>query len=343
MISLTVFVTRDCNFNCAYCTHRRENKKFSKKLAEKVADFANLNGVKTVSFFGGEPLLNYSVVKHFINYSNKRGYKFLIGLITNGYLLSTDKVKFLAKNKVQLAISFDGISRNENRVTVKGKNSTLKVYKNLLNAVKYTKFELCTVLNKNAIEGIASDYISLFERGVTTIKTAINEEFGEWTDEEISLLKEEYSKVLNYVIAKYKEGKRLKFTDVLDIAEIKIFNNGGFINSCDFGNQGVAVDENGYLYPCTQFVFDKANIIGNIESGIDEEKLNLIKSKYCKPIFNECKDCSANFICHYGCACKNYSNLNKLENKTSCKYFKMKLSLVEEIIEKYNRGDYGTR
>jgi uncharacterized protein len=343
MNAITIFITRDCNFNCKYCIHKRENKKISLQLAKKVADFAYENGVKNISFFGGEPLLNFKGVKKIINYSNKKGYGFKFALITNGYLLTKSKLNYLVKNNVQLAISFDGEFHNNYRVTVKGKQTTNKVLKNLLNAVKRVEFDLCSVVNKNNIEGLADDYISLYERGITSIKPAINEEFGEWTDDEIYKLKQEYLKIINYVTKKRKENKSIIFSDIFNMAEVKILNNGGFINVCPFGEGGVVVDDVGNLYPCTQFVFNENNNVGNIYSGINFDKLNALKMQYCTPIFSECLTCDANWVCHYNCACKNYTYKIKGKNKTDCKYIKMKIQLVNELVDRYKGGNYGSR
>ena len=341
MKSITLFITRDCNFKCKYCIHKRESKNLSLNLAEQVVDFAYNNGIENISFFGGEPLVNFKGVKKVINYSNKKGYKFKFSLITNGYLLTKSKLNYLIKNKVQLAISFDGVGRNDYRVTVKGKQTTNRVYKNLLYAVKRVKFDLCTVINRAKIDGLASDYISLYEKGVTCIKPAINAEFGEWTDDEIAKLKVEFKKVSMYLIKKLKEGKRLGFADIIDVAEIKIFHSGGFYNECPFGVHGVVIDDVGDLYPCAQFSFDKNNKIGDIYTGFDNDKFNAIKNEYSTPIYSECKNCDANYICHYACACRNYAVKNKGENKTDCKYIIMKLEIINELVKEYKEGNYG--
>ena len=134
---------------------------------------------------------------------------------------------------------------------------------------------------------------------------------------------------------RYKKGDEISFSDFSGLIGVKLFNVGGFINECPFGEEGVVIDDVGDMYPCAQFAFDINNKIGDIFKGIDYKKFAEIQKRYSKPIYEKCNTCSANWLCHYTCACKNYAVSLKGAQESACKYIKMKIELINELVDLY--------
>ncbi len=107
MILMTIY---DCNADCFYCPIKKKKEQMNSLIALKAIDlFLETNGIaKKIKFFGGEPLLNYKVIKKSIQYVDQRA-KF--ELTTNGYLLDRKKIDFLLKNNTDLTISFDFLKK----------------------------------------------------------------------------------------------------------------------------------------------------------------------------------------------------------------------------------------
>jgi len=322
--SLCLLVSQTCNMKCDYCfvdggSYGKENRLMSLKIAKDSVDFLlNISKNKNleIDFFGGEPLLNWDVVKEVILYGKSEGEKknknLRFSLTTNGVLLTEDKIEFLNKNYVSLIISLDG---------PKEVNDKFRKLKN-----GYGTFDLIYPKIKKLIEkrdegyyirgtfteetkSIFSTAKYFFEQGLKNIslEPVILEEKSTLAIKRDSLKKieKEYEKLGEYIYNEKKKGKNLNFYHFL----ISLENGpclGKMSFGCGAGVEYLAVDSNGDLYPCHFLTEFEEFKIGNIYKGIDE---NLKKYFiYLNDLSNKpkCSKCWAKYLCGGGCIAHSY-------------------------------------
>jgi len=341
MNAATLMVTNACNFRCSYCFGIHKNVFMTEQTARKATDELKKLGVRAVSFFGGEPLLAWDTVVYVIEYAKKINYFPSFGLITNGYLLDKDKLHYIKKNKVSLAVSFDGIQRNEKRVLASGNDTTARVFDNLmLCRTLNVNIDVCPVINRDKIKGLADDFIQLYKLGFTKISSALNDRDA-WRKEDFCHLYNEYEAVLDFIYHEQNSGKRLFFEDFSDIIEHTLFCN-LCPSCCKFGTDNFIIDADGKIYPCVQFTDNSENSVGDIESGIDRTAIELLCKRYSVPVFDSCSDCKYKWYCHSNCACRNYSAQKGYSTEATCAFIDMKMNLVDNLIKKWGlRERYG--
>lgn len=311
-MNYTIHLTERCNLKCKYCY---ENKK------EKEIDFKNIqylidNEIKekskyvVLNFYGGEPLLRKDLIYDTIAYikSKKSKTKFYFGMTTNGTLLDDKFIQCIKQNNfLHVAYSFDGKkeTQNLNRITVNGEGTFEIVESNakkLLN--NYQNVIAMVVVTRNNINMLKDNIEYLIEVGFRSFNLQFDY-LQDWQDEELEIIKEQYSKV-----AKLYYNKILNEEDIdISVFDEKIMSHikeGYNCNKdCNLGLKSINVGTDGKFYPCMQFVGDDRYIIGDCEKGIDILARNRLINQ--AGVENEIyKECSINRRCKHTCACKNY-------------------------------------
>lgn len=322
--SLCLLVSQKCNMKCDYCfvdggSFGKEDRLMSVKVAKDSVDFLIKNSKNRnieIDFFGGEPLLNWDVVKETILYGLSEGKKnnknLRFSLTTNGVLLTDDKIEFLNKNKISLIISLDG-PKNVNdrfRKLKNGEGSFDLIYPKVVNLIK--KRDDGYYIRGTFTEETKSIFLSakfLFEEGFKNIslEPVIVDEKNPIKIKKDSMkkIKKDYEKIGEYIFNEKKKGNNLNFYHFLiSLDEGPCLGKMSF--GCGAGVEYLAVDSIGNLYPC-HFLseFDEFRI-GNIYNGIDEElkdyfiKLNDLSNK------PKCSSCWAKYLCGGGCIAHSY-------------------------------------
>lgn len=323
--ALCLHICHDCNLRCRYCfadegAYHSRREFMSLETAKKAIDFLIENSgnrkILETDFFGGEPLMNFDVVKETVYYAKERaaarGKKFLFTLTTNGLLLKDDIAKFLNEEMENVVLSLDGRKEvhDEVRKTANGKGSFDLVIENLKNFVKirgdkhYYVRGTFTAKNTDFYKDVlfladsGFDSISM-EPVVTDIKDL------EITKELLPVINEGYDKLCDEYLKREAEGKGFNFF------HFNVDLEGGpclakRVSACGAGNEYFSVVPNGDIYPCHQFAGDKDFLMGNVFDG----KLNeTIRNKFrnsCLFTREKCGDCFAKFICSGGCSANNY-------------------------------------
>ncbi len=332
MDSIIILLTRDCNCDCKYCFEMHRHKSMNLNIAKDLVKYMLRENIKNVSFFGGEPLLNWSVLTFIVNYSKQIGANFRFSVITNGTLLDKDKIQFIKNNEISLAVSFDGLDHNEKRVLKSGISITNSVV-NSLNLILNNGYiaDITPVICNDHIEGFANDMIKLYEMGYTHIKPALNDKQTKWTEENFAELENEYRKILYYCLDKMLLGRKLEFDDFYPIIMMNWDKNIHPVNRCEFCDNNFMVDTNGDIYPCVHFINRKKNIVGNIYTGIDYSIIPHMKNTYSVSLYKKCATCPHLWYCHSTCACKNYTKSTH-SISVNCMYIDMKMKLINDII-----------
>lgn len=348
--ALCLNVAHTCNLSCEYCfakggKYQGKDAIMPIEVAKKAIDFLieesknhyNLD----IDFFGGEPLLNWDLVKETVIYARskeeKYNKKFNFTLTTNGVLLDDDKIDFLNENMKNVVLSLDGRKEkhDEFRKTLSGKGSYDTIVPKFQNFVKkrgdkeYYMRGTFTANNLDFTEDIKT-YLDLgFDR--TSLEPVVGDPNSDFAlkDEHLPIIFDQYEKLADMLIEGIDNDKEFVFYHyMIDL------NNGPCvhkrISGCGSGTEYMAVTPTGELYPCHQFVGNKDFIIGDLDNGIIRKDL-IDDFKGCNAYSRkECQTCWAKLYCSGGCAANSYNATGSIEGvyDYQCKIFRKRIEMA---------------
>ena len=329
--ALCLNVSHDCNLACKYCfagqgEYHGDRALMSVEVGKAALDFLIANSGNRrnleVDFFGGEPLMNFDVVKELVAYGRQReketGKNFRFTLTTNGILLNDDVIDFANKELKNVVLSIDGrkLVNDAMRPTRNGKGSydvILPKYKEFQQKRKGEYYIRGTFTHHNL--DFAEDVKSLMDEGFNVISmepvVAPPEEDYAITEADVPVLKEQYDILAKELVNRALAGHPVTFFHFM------IDLTGGpcvykRLSGCGSGTEYLAVTPWGDLYPCHQFVGNEDFKLGDVWKGIqrteivDEFKQNNVYAK------DKCKECFARFFCSGGCAANAYQFHGKI-------------------------------
>ena len=352
--ALCLHICHDCNLRCKYCfagtgDYKGHREFMSEEVALKAVDFLIENSgnrkILEMDFFGGEPLLNFDVVKKTVEYANEKasaiGKKFLFTMTTNGVLLRGEIADWLNENMENVVLSLDGRQEihDDVRKTVNGKGSFDVIIQNFKDFVAKrgdkSYYIRGTFTNKNL--DFAKDVLFMADSGFKEIslEPVVLEKGHELaiTEEMLPEIKEEYKRLAREYIKRRKEGKGFHFF------HFTIDLEGGpclakRVNACGAGNEYFSVTPVGDIYPCHQFADKPEFYMGNVFEGKINEEIRA-KFKNSSLFTREgCEDCFARYHCSGGCAANNYvfnGDINK-PYKQTCEMLKARTEYAMHIL-----------
>ncbi|MBR4419378.1 MAG: thioether cross-link-forming SCIFF peptide maturase [Clostridia bacterium] len=352
--ALCLHICHDCNLRCKYCfagtgDYKGHREFMSEEVALKAIDFLIENSgnrkILEADFFGGEPLMNFEVVKKTVEYANAKakelGKKFLFTMTTNGVLLSGETANWLNENMENVVLSLDGRQEihDEVRKTVNGKGSFEVIIQNFKDFVAKrgdkSYYIRGTFTNKNL--DFAKDVLFMADSGFKEISLEpvvldANHELA-ISDDMLPQIKEEYKKLAREYIERKKNGNGFHFF------HFSIDLEGGpclakRVNACGAGNEYFSVTPVGDIYPCHQFADKPEFYMGNVFEGKINEEIRA-KFKNSSLFTREgCEDCFARYHCSGGCAANNYifnGDINK-PFKQTCEMLKARTECAMHIL-----------
>ena len=324
--ALCLHIAHDCNLACRYCfaqegEYHGKRELMSFDVGKKALDFLVANSGNRVNlevdFFGGEPLMNWQVVKDLVAYgrSLEKPYnkKFRFTLTTNGVLLNDEILEFANREMSNLVLSIDG--RKEIHDLMRpfrgGQGSYDRIVPQFIKAAEsrgqtdYYVRGTFTHFNRD----FSADVLHLADLGFKQISVepvvAPQTEDYAIREEDLPQLFEEYDALAKEVIRRKKEGRGFEFFHFMIDLE------GGpcvakRLSGCGSGTEYLAVTPWGDLYPCHQFVGNEKFRMGNVKDGVQNIELrDMFKS--CNVYAKEtCRDCFSRFYCSGGCAANAY-------------------------------------
>ncbi len=322
--ALCLHISHDCNLRCAYCfadegAYHAAREMMSFETAKAAIDFllkeSGDRRVLEVDFFGGEPLMNFEVLKETVAYAKeegeKLGKKFLFTTTTNGLLLDEEKGAYLNEEMENVVLSLDGRPEVHDAVrrTVNGKGSFSAVIDNIKRFVASRGDKHYYVRGTYTAKNLdfSKDILFLADQGfenismepvVTSIpELAIREEHLPILEREYEILAEEY-------LRREREGRGFLFFHFnLDLEGGPCLEKR--VSACGAGNEYFSVVPNGDLYPCHQFAGEENFKLGNVNEGIVRGDLREVFRTNCLFTRTKCKDCFCKFICSGGCNANN--------------------------------------
>jgi uncharacterized protein len=324
--ALCLHIAHDCNLACKYCfaeegEYKGHRELMSYEVGKQALDFliassGNRRNLE-VDFFGGEPLMNFQVVKDLVKYGREQellyNKKFRFTLTTNGILLDDEAMEFANQEMSNVVLSIDGRKEVNDRMrpSRNGKGSydlILPKFKKLAESRNQTNYYVRGTFTHNNLD-FSEDVKHLAEQGFQQISVepvvSLPEEPYAITEEDLPVLFEEYDKLAQLILEKKKEGKGFNFFHFM------IDLSGGpcvakRLSGCGAGTEYLAVTPWGDLYPCHQFVGIPEYLMGNVFEGVKRTDLRE-EFKLCNVYSKEkCSNCFAKFYCSGGCAANSF-------------------------------------
>ncbi len=325
--AMCLHIAHDCNLACRYCfaeegEYHGRRALMSLEVGKKALDFLVANSGSRrnleVDFFGGEPTMNWNVVKELVAYGREleKHYdkKFRFTLTTNGVLLNDEIMEFCNREMGNVVLSIDGRKEvhDHMRPFRNGKGSYDLIIP------KFQKFADSRGQDRYYVRGtfthhnldFAADILHMADLGFKQISiepvVAPPTEDYAIREEDLPIIMEQYDILAKEMVRRSKEGRGFNFFHFM------IDLTGGpcvykRLSGCGSGSEYLAVTPWGDLYPCHQFVGNEQFLMGNVFDGItrpeiseDFKEVNVYSKK-------ECSECFARFYCSGGCAANSFN------------------------------------
>ena len=320
--ALCLHVAHDCNLRCKYCFgdtggFQGERCLMSAEVGKKAIDFVIKNSAERknieIDYFGGEPLMNFDVVKEITDYAKKEGEKhgknFRFTITTNGILLNDEIKEYINENMSNVVLSIDGRKETNDRVRyrVDGSGSydtIVPKFKDLAESRDQDRYYVRGTFTAYNTE-FAQDVIHLADLGFkqTSVEPVVAPETEDYalTAEHIPTVFAEYEKLAEEYVKRYKEGNWFNFFHfMIDLDQGPCVVKR--LSGCGAGHEYLAIAPNGDIYPCHQFVGNQDFIMGNVDEGSVKEEIKNYFEKSNIYTKEKCKNCFAKFYCSGGCS-----------------------------------------
>ena len=359
--ALCLHIAHTCNLNCSYCfasqgKYHGDRALMSFEVGKRALDFLVENsGTRRnleVDFFGGEPLMNFDVVKRLVEYARsiekEKGKNFRFTLTTNGVLVDDDVIDFADKDMSNVVLSLDGRKEvhDRYRVDYAGNGSWEKIVPKFQKFVKarggknYYMRGTFTHANPDFLEDIKTMLDLGFSELSMEPVVAAADDPSALTEEDKPIVMKQYEDLAKLMLERDKKGKPFTFYHyMLDL-------KGGpciykRISGCGSGTEYMAVTPWGDLYPCHQFVGEDKFKLGDIWNGVVNTE---IQNEFaCCNVYarEECRSCWAKLYCSGGCAANAYHSTGSVKGvyKYGCDLFKKRMECAIALAVAREFGD----
>ena len=345
--ALCLHVAHTCNLNCSYCfasqgKYHGERAMMSFEVGKRALDFLIENsGTRKnleVDFFGGEPLMNFQVVKDLVAYARsieqEKGKRFRFTLTTNGVLVDDEVIQWANKECSNVVLSLDGRKEIHDRFRVDyaGNGSWEKIvpkFQKFVQARGGKDYYMRGTFTHNNPDFL-KDIQQMLDLGFTELSmepvVCAAGDPSALTEDDLPIVMEQYEKLAELMLERDREGRPFTFYHYM------IDLTGGpciykRISGCGSGTEYMAVTPWGDLYPCHQFVGEERFRLGNIWDGVTNTEVQgefAACNVYAHP---ECRDCWARLYCSGGCAANAYHATGSVTGvyEYGCKLFRKRM------------------
>ena len=345
--ALCLHIAHSCNLNCSYCfasqgKYHGERALMSFEVGKRALDFLVENSAGRrnleVDFFGGEPLMNFDVVKQLVAYARsiekEKGKNFRFTLTTNGMLIDDDVIDFANKEMSNVVLSLDGRKEIHDRFRVDyaGKGSWERIvpkFQKLVEAREGKNYYMRGTFT-HANPDFLKDIEVMLDLGFTELSmepvVCAPDDPSALTKEDQAIVMEQYERLAELMLQRRKEGRPFTFYHYM--IDLKggpcIYKR---VSGCGSGTEYMAVTPWGDLYPCHQFVGEDAFKLGNVFDGVTNHAVQeqfAACNVYSRP---ECADCWAKLYCSGGCAANAYHATGAITGvyEDGCKLFRKRM------------------
>ena len=332
--ALCLHIAHDCNLACQYCfaeegEYHGKRELMSYEVGKKALDFLVANSGNRrnleVDFFGGEPLMNFQVVKDLVAYGRslekEHDKNFRFTLTTNGVLLDDDIMEFANKEMGNVVLSIDGRKEVHDRMRPfrKGAGSydlIVPKCQKFAESRHQDKYYVRGTFTHNNLD-FSKDVLHLADLGFKqiSVEPVVAQDTDSYAirEEDLPQLMEEYENLALEMVRRHGTEEDFNFFHFMIDLE------GGpcvakRLSGCGSGTEYLAVTPTGDLYPCHQFVGNTDFLMGNVDDGVVNTDLR-DEFKSCNVYAKEkCRECFARFYCSGGCAANSYNFHGDIHN-----------------------------
>lgn len=324
--ALCLHIAHDCNLACKYCfaeegEYHGRRALMSLEVGKKALDFLIENSGNRrnleVDFFGGEPLMNWEVVKELVRYGRSKeeeyNKKFRFTLTTNGVLLNDEVMEFVNREMSNVVLSLDGRKEVNDKMRP-FRNGTgsydliVPKFRKLAESRNQTNYYVRGTFTHDNLD-FSNDVIHFADLGFKqmSIEPVVGDDDEKYAikQEDLPVIMEEYDKLAKEYIKRQKEGNGFNFFHfMIDLEQGPCVAKR--LSGCGSGTEYLAVTPWGDLYPCHQFVGQEEFLLGNVFEGIKRTEI-CDEFKMCNVYAKEkCQKCFAKYYCSGGCAANSY-------------------------------------
>ena len=345
--ALCLHVAHTCNLNCSYCfasqgNYHGDRAVMSYEVGKQALDFLVANSGNRrnleVDFFGGEPLMNFQMVKDLVAYARsiekEKGKNFRFTMTTNGVLVDDDVIDWCNRECHNVVLSLDGRKEIHDRFRVDyaGNGSWDKIVPKFQKFVEarggkdYYMRGTFTHANPDFLKDIQTMLdLGFNELSMEPVVCASGDPSA-LTQEDMAVVMEQYEKLAELMLERDKQGKPFTFYHYM----IDLFGGPCIykrISGCGSGTEYMAVTPWGDLYPCHQFVGEERFKLGNIWDGVTNKEIQNEFASCNVYAHAECRDCWARLYCSGGCAANAYHATGSVTGvyEDGCKLFRKRM------------------
>ncbi len=345
--ALCLHVAHTCNLNCSYCfasqgKYHGERAVMSFEVGRRALDFLMENSGSRrnleVDFFGGEPLMNWDVVKRLVAYARSvekaRGKNFRFTLTTNGILIDDDVIDFANREMSNVVLSLDGRKEIHDRLRVDkaGNGSWERIvpkFQKMVQARGGKNYYMRGTFT-HANPDFLKDIQCMLDLGFTELSmepvVCAPGDPAALTEADRAIVMEQYEELARLMLRREREGRPFTFYHyMIDLAGGPCIYKR--ISGCGSGTEYMAVTPWGDLYPCHQFVGEESYKLGNIWDGVTNTALRE-EFRSCNAYSrSECADCWARLYCSGGCAANAYHASGSIRGvyEAGCELFRKRI------------------
>ena len=359
--ALCLHVAHTCNLNCSYCfasqgKYHGDRAVMSSEVGKRALDFLIENSAGRtnleVDFFGGEPLMNFDMLKELVAYARirekeaKKNFRFT--LTTNGVLIDDDVIDFANREMSNVVLSLDGRKEIHDRFRVDfaGNGSWEKIvpkFQKLVESRGGRNYYMRGTFT-HANPDFLADIEEMLRLGFTELSmepvVCAPDDPSALTLDDLPIVMEQYEQLATLMLKRHKEGKPFTFYHYM--IDLKggpcIYKR---LSGCGSGTEYMAVTPWGDLYPCHQFVGEEEFKLGDIWNGVTNTKKQDEFAACNVYTREECKDCWAKLYCSGGCAANAYHATGSVSGvyEYGCELFRKRMECAIMLEAAKTMGD----
>jgi uncharacterized protein len=339
-------LTHNCNLRCRYCyAGEKINRRMSPETAQQAIDFlvANSNGSCIVTFFGGEPLLELSLIRQIVLYAREKyGKTVQFRMSTNGTLVDKDFLTFAREQELYFVLSIDGGPEQHDRMRpyADGRGSYEHIHERLTDILTFNPYTIAvSVVVPETVECVAAGVRHLFALGFRYVLQTLDYS-APWQSSHIELLKTQYADLSKYYFDAMKRGDKIYYSPFDERIRTRAEKPYGKGDLCDLANTQIAIAVSGRIYPCVQFIgpdddTHAGNAIGDVVNGFDKTRRAwFVEQNYAEKA--SCDGCALTGRCATYCGCVNWRATGSLTTVPPiiCEHERMLMPIVDRLANK---------
>lgn len=338
-----LLLTHNCNLRCRYCyAGRKRNRHMDGQTAKQAVDFLHgqSDGRCTITFFGGEPLLQFHRLREIVSYSRDRyGRAVEFRLSTNGTLLDRSMLAFFREHEIYFTLSLDGhaAQHDAQRPLANRRGSYAEVATRLDDILAFNPYTLAvSVVVPETAAAVAEGVQHLFSLGFRYVLQTLDYS-APWQPAHLKELAGQYQELAEYYFERLMAGAKIYYSPFDERIKTWAQKPYGKGDLCDIANTQVAIAPSGRIYPCVQFVGDddevaQAHALGDVFDGFDQAKRRTcVSQNYSER--ESCVGCALNGRCANYCGCVNWRATGRITQipPIICEHERMLMPIVDRM------------